>query len=95
MTVENDPTLRSGDIVVTDAGVRVFQGASRRPYQAKDFVDYRNTRAVAGGMRTKLDAMAKRYYTTRAQATPAKKTPDAKKAQDAEETPTPGRRGRR
>ena len=73
----------------------MFQGASRRPYQAKDFVDYRNTRAVSGGMRTQLDAMAKRYYTTRAQAT-SKTSQGAEKAQEAvDPPPARGRRGRR
>lgn len=90
LAVADDPTLRSGDIVVTESGVRVFQGASRRPYQAKDFVDYRSTRNVSGGLRSQLDAMAKRYYTTRAQATSAKKTQETE-----EPPPTRGRRGRR
>jgi hypothetical protein len=84
MTVANDPTLRSGDLVVTEQGVRVFQGSSSRlPHQASAFVDYRKTRAVSGGLRNQLDAMAKRYYTTRAQASPAEmKAGQAKAAED-------------
>ncbi len=34
----NDKTLRAGDIVVTDAGIRVFEGQEACPHTSKDFV---------------------------------------------------------
>ena len=33
-----DPTLRKGDLIMTDAGVRVFRGAHALPYDMNDFV---------------------------------------------------------
>ncbi|QCK88083.1 DUF2865 domain-containing protein [Phreatobacter aquaticus] len=38
VAITNDFTLRSGDIVVTERGVRIFAGASRFPYRPSDFV---------------------------------------------------------
>jgi hypothetical protein len=92
LTAANDPTLRSGDIVVTRDGPRVFQGSSsaRAPHSEREFVDYRQSRAVSGGLRAQLDAMTRRYYSTRAQA-----TTKAKDGRAAEEPRTEGRsRGR-
>jgi hypothetical protein len=68
MSVANDPTLRSGDLVVTQAGVVVFRGGSQLPHQDRDFVDYRRAKEVAGQHRHQLDALINRYYTVRAQA---------------------------
>ena len=34
----NDPTLRSGDVVVTSSGIRVFHGPSEHHHTASDFV---------------------------------------------------------
>lgn len=39
--ITHDPTLRAGDVVVTEAGVRVFAGGGRFPYRARDFVEAR------------------------------------------------------
>ena len=51
----NDPTLRSGDVVVTSAGIRVFRGPSEHHHTTSDFValaqsgkfDTSNYRALA------------------------------------------------
>jgi hypothetical protein len=72
LTAANDPTLRSGDIVVTETAVVMFRGGSQPPHKEGDFVDYRSTREVAGNTRAQLDAMVRRYYSHRAQA-PASK----------------------
>ena len=42
LPITHDFTLRAGDIVVTETGVRVFAGASRFPYRQADFVDARS-----------------------------------------------------
>jgi hypothetical protein len=89
MSVANDPTLRSGDLVVTQTGVMVFRGGSQPPHKGGDFVDYRSGREVAGQPRNQLDAMVKRYYTTRAQA------PAAQKAKQSDEPTHRARRRRR
>jgi hypothetical protein len=41
LPVTHDFTLRPGDVVVTEQGVRIFNGASRFPYRAGDFVETR------------------------------------------------------
>jgi hypothetical protein len=38
MALLEDPTLRKGDLIMTDAGVRVFRGAHALPYDMNDFV---------------------------------------------------------
>jgi hypothetical protein len=38
MEIENDPTLRRGDIVMTRDGPKVFTGDSRLPHKPSDFV---------------------------------------------------------
>jgi hypothetical protein len=68
MSVANDTTLRSGDLVVTQTAVVVFRGGSQLPHKDRDFVDFRSAREVAGQHRNQLDAMINRYYTVRAQA---------------------------
>jgi hypothetical protein len=35
----HDPTLRKGDSIMTAAGVRVFRGAHKPPYDMDDFID--------------------------------------------------------
>jgi hypothetical protein len=68
MSVADDPTLRSGDLVVTQTAVVVFRGGLQPPHKDRDFADYRSAREVAGQHRNQLDAMIQRYYTVRAQA---------------------------
>lgn len=42
LAITRDFTLRSGDIVVTETGVRIFAGARRFPYRPSDFVTARS-----------------------------------------------------
>ncbi len=42
LPITHDFTLRAGDVVVTDEGVRVFRGAARFPYRNQDFVEARS-----------------------------------------------------
>lgn len=53
----NDPTLRTGDIVVFPEGPRVFQGGSP-PHRVADFQDLRRSRAISAGVRSRILAMA-------------------------------------
>jgi hypothetical protein len=76
----DDPTLRAGDLVVTDSGVNVFRGGSQLPHKDRDFVDYRGAREVAGQHRGQLEAMVRRYYNVHAQAPAAQEK--AKKAEN-------------
>jgi hypothetical protein len=64
LTLRDDPTLKAGDIVVTEQGVRVFRGGAR-PHAARDFVDYR--RQVPRATRAYLDAIDKPYRAARAE----------------------------
>ena len=41
LPINRDFTLRAGDVVVTEQGVRVFRGAARFPYRNQDFVEAR------------------------------------------------------
>lgn len=68
MSVADDPTLRSGDLVVSQTAVVVFRGGSQLPHKDRDFRDYQSAREIAGQHRNQLDAMINRYYTVRAQA---------------------------
>jgi len=89
MSVADDPTLRSGDLVVTKTAVVVFRGGSQLPHKDRDFVDYRSAREVAGQHRNQLDAMINRYYTVRAQA------PAEQKVRQSDEPTRRARRTRR
>lgn len=51
----NDKTLRFGDIVVTTAGLRVFEGHATCPHLSRDFVSL----GAAGLSRRRLVALAK------------------------------------
>jgi hypothetical protein len=42
LPITHDFTLRAGDVVVTEQGVRVFRGAARFPYRNQDFVEARS-----------------------------------------------------
>jgi hypothetical protein len=89
MSVANDPTLRSGDLVVTQTAVVVFRGGSQVPHKDRDFVDYRSAKEVAGQHRNQLDAMINHYYTVRAQA------PAEQKARQSDEPTRRAGRARR
>ncbi len=49
-----DPTLQRGDAVVTDEGVRVFEGRKVCPHPISEFRTLAETRALAPGARTTL-----------------------------------------
>jgi len=55
MHITDDSTLRSGDIVVTAEGVRIFQGGHTLPHTAREFVDYKKVRTQSGQLRNYLD----------------------------------------
>jgi hypothetical protein len=53
----HDFTLRRGDAVMTSRGMRIFHGASRYPYQRRDFVALSQSRDVRKTDRSNLQAM--------------------------------------
>lgn len=57
MSVYNDPTLRRGDVVVTDTNAKVFDGTGRRNNVATQFVDFRQSRALNSADRKRLEAL--------------------------------------
>jgi hypothetical protein len=61
LALSRDPTLKSGDVVMTETGVRVFRGARMLPYRAQDFVGYRGSKALPSSMLAYL-AMIDRPY---------------------------------
>lgn len=52
--ITHDPTLRAGDIVVTETGVRVFSGGPRFPYRAADFVAARSYGRLPADVRRRV-----------------------------------------
>ena len=52
-----DPTLRYGDVVVTDEGVRVFEGGGACPHAISDFRTLAETRDLNRGTRSLLAAI--------------------------------------
>lgn len=52
-----DPTLRYGDVVVTDEGVRVFEGGGACPHTISDFRTLAETRDLNRGTRSVLAAI--------------------------------------
>jgi hypothetical protein len=52
-----DPTLRYGDVVVTDEGVRVFEGGGACPHAISDFRTLAETRDLSLGTRRVLAAI--------------------------------------
>lgn len=57
MSVFNDPTLRRGDVVMTDTNAKVFDGAGRKKSEAVQFVDFRQSRALSKSDRKRLEAL--------------------------------------
>ena len=53
----NDPTLRPGDIVMTEDGPVVFKGAIAPTHKLSDFVPVRDSRRVSSTTREKVAAM--------------------------------------
>jgi uncharacterized protein DUF2865 len=54
---QNDPTLRPGDIVMTEDGPVVFKGAIASTHKLSDFVPVRDSRRVSSSTREKVIAM--------------------------------------
>jgi hypothetical protein len=54
LPITHDFTLRAGDVVVTDQGVRVFRGAARFPYRNQDFVEARTYGRLPADIRRRV-----------------------------------------
>ena len=55
-SIYEDRTLRRGDAVMTDKGLRIFDGSRSFPYLPSDFVDLDKSRAVPKSIRKSLNA---------------------------------------
>lgn len=55
LPITHDVTLRPGDVVVTETGAQVFRGASRFPYQPRDFVAARSYGRLPADVRRRVD----------------------------------------
>ncbi len=55
----SDPTLRQGDMVVTEKGVKVFLGGGALPHRTSEFFSIAQTRAVSPAYRGALTAIDK------------------------------------
>lgn len=55
LSFAQDFTLRQGDVVVTEAGVRVFRGSGRFPHQPRDFVTARAYGRLTADMRRRVE----------------------------------------
>lgn len=55
LSFAQDFTLRTGDVVVTEAGVRVFRGSGRFPHQPRDFVTARAYGRLTADMRRRVE----------------------------------------
>ena len=54
MDIHSDPTLRPGDIVVTQNGLMVFKGSKQVPYQTSDFIPPEDYKGLPAGVRRTL-----------------------------------------
>lgn len=52
--IANDPTLRAGDVVATNDGLKVYQGAGGTRHRAADFTPIRRSTLVSADIRSKL-----------------------------------------
>jgi hypothetical protein len=75
-----DPTLRKGDLIMTAAGVRVFQGARALPHEANDFIDPAQS-SLPREERATLTAIDQ--VNARAPATVARDAPQARASKNA------------
>jgi hypothetical protein len=57
MDVEEDPTLRAGDIVVTAEGPKVFKGGRNAPHKTSDFVPAEDYRGLPKSVRQQVSEM--------------------------------------
>jgi hypothetical protein len=89
---QNDPTLRAGDIVMTEDGPMVFKGAVAPTHKLSDFVPLRDSRRVSSSTREKVIAMKMmptRQASTR-NAIQARSAPDAIKSLPENSSPALG-----
>ncbi len=80
----NDPTLRPGDIVMTEDGPIVFRGAVAPTHKMSDFVPVKDSKRVSDSVRAKVIAL--KAMPTRQAQTEAKRTATAKEAAAFAET---------
>jgi hypothetical protein len=57
MDVEDDPSLRAGDIVVTAEGPKVFKGGRNAPHKTSDFVPAEDYRGLPKSVRQQISEM--------------------------------------
>jgi hypothetical protein len=55
LALAKDHTLRTGDVVVTDQGVRVFRAGARFPHQPRDFVTARAYGRLSPDIRRRVE----------------------------------------
>ncbi len=60
-----DPTLRRGDLVVTQKGIRMFKGRNHFPYQEADFTALRKAEGIPKERLAMLTAMERSMATAR------------------------------
>ena len=52
-----DPTLRAGDVVATQDGLKTFQGGKNEAHKAADFAPTGNATKVSGTLRDRLSSL--------------------------------------
>jgi hypothetical protein len=57
LDVMTDPTLRPGDIVATQDGLKAFEGGKRDAHKAADFTPAQNSPRVSGSVRDRLSTL--------------------------------------
>lgn len=57
LDVDNDPTLRAGDVVVTRSGLQVFRGSRSGAIRSRDFSPIRNAPNLSASLRRELSAL--------------------------------------
>jgi Protein of unknown function (DUF2865) len=71
----SDPTLRQGDMVVTDKGVKVFLGGGALPHKSSEFLSLAQTSAVSPAHRGAAAAIDKMLRLQPAQGAPSPNAP--------------------
>ena len=79
----SDPTLRQGDMVVTDNGVKVFLGRGSLPHKTSDFLSLAQTSAVSPAHRGDAAAIDKMLKLQPAQETPKPNVSASEKAPES------------
>lgn len=79
ITIENDPTLRAGDIVMTANGPVVFTGAPGTHHKMSEFVPAQDSRKISKA--TRATVMAMKVMPTRQRVSTRKTPPQAEPSQ--------------